>query len=60
MKPMTMNDLYGKVNDDSEGYHEVCPKCGWCLVCDSCMCDYLAQNPDMEAMRFPYKRERGD
>ena len=49
----TLKDIYGGgVDDDS--HHAACPKCGWCLVCDVCMCDWLRRNPDREAMRFPY------
>ena len=47
----TMNELYGGYNE--QGDHEVCPDCGWCLICDSCMCEYLKENPDL---RFPYTR----
>ena len=52
----TMDDLYGN-NNDPMGSHRVCPDCGWCLVCDACMCNWLKENPDMEGMRFPFVKE---
>ena len=53
----TIKDLYGD-DGDKHADHEACPDCGWCLVCDACMCEYLRENPDREAMRFPYEDTR--
>ena len=52
----TMNDLYGD-DGSHEGTHAACPDCGWCLICDACMCKWLEENPDMEDMRFPFVKE---
>ena len=45
----TMNDLYSDGSD-----HGACPICGWCLVCDGCVCNLPYE--DVKGLYFPFER----